>query len=431
MNYFSDRLQGLFAKDSNAGLQWKSAAARALGISRPALYKYLQDDEKTGGENIPSKVIEALESLEQEAQALPDEKDLVERYAIGLTELQNQMDTQGWVSAPYPSDLKRAFDIAASLNLRAEKCLYPDNLVTLVHCAKKPLYEWCPDLSWDPNADFTAAQLLEGGEITPECSLIAEAATDGEERAGYQLLINKCSTVTNPQELYVAWRKFVIQSPVLESAASSIRSDDVLVSYLIDALDLFDHFYEPVSRSLAPDGYIYLCPFSGTRLLQGDREWLSESRDNGAKNLLKTDLPDKILYTPEIRQLKRVFRQFWCLPGIYELQLYNSLRESGWHVDLWPELDSIDLLAESPDGKHNLAIDVKDYLYSVRLANSFNNFKQYQRQYQCLIVIPDYLVERDPDYLKKFNIARRSAGRSKVEIKTMGNLLSDLSVPLL
>ena len=49
----------------------------------------------------------------------------------------------------------------------------------------------------------------------------------------------------------------------------------------------------------------------------------------------------------------------WVYPGIAEMDLYQRLKDHDWECELWPDLDSVDLVARSRDGKRRLAVDVK------------------------------------------------------------------------
>jgi len=430
MNNFTSRLEQLFAQGANSGKQWKKAAARALGISHSELSQYIKDNEKNNGANIPRRVLDTLESLEHERAVLPSTQTLMTAYAKGLVEVQKQIDRDGWLSAPYPGKLTRALDIAAAYNAEKGEQIFPADLSSLVKVARKPLYQWCKDLSWDPEADFTTAQLLSDGTITTECaSLAAGSDEDSEERPGYELLLQKCSNISDGQALYVAWRRFVIEYPVIEGAMA-IAQNQVLANHLTDALDLLDNFYEPIHSALSIQGKVFLCPLSKTRLNYGSEGWQSEYRDPAVKELLRKNELQSITYTREIRQLKRVFRQFWCLPGLAEVKLYQAFKNAGWTVELWPEIDKVDLIVVSPEKEKQYAVDIKDYFISINLAKSFEQFKAYQKSHQCLIVVPDYLTIIDPDYQKKFSNARSSFGKSFVELKTLSEFTNQVGVKL-
>src|SRR3546814_11297747 len=91
---------------------------------------------------------------------------------------------------------------------------------------------------------------------------------------------------------------------------------------------------------------------------------------------------ETLKYRNGMLYLRRAFRNFWCLPGLAELELARRLVALGWSTTLWPKLDRVDLVATSPDGNRRIAVDVKDYFSPARLAVRFTGFKEYQADHE-------------------------------------------------
>lgn len=418
MNSFGQQLESIFAQ---AGRRWKSAAADALAISRPTLYRYIGLDEEAVAIAVPSEILAHARDLARQTTSLPPTRDLAVCYARGLTKLQEYIDRNGFISAPYPPELSRAFCIASALNSRTDDLKYPDNLAGLLECAAQPFHEWFADLDWDQAGDYTTAQLIRHGVISAECLLLASIPADLDERDGYDLLMNRCRTSPNGQDLYVAWRRLLIENPVIESYAEVIRGQRIFLRNIEAMTELDQQFLERIPRPLTNDNALSLCPITRTRTTFFDNEWVSESRDPDIQMQLKANGPRYVQWTPDTRQVKRIFRQFWVLPGYYEMDLYRHATAAGWDAELWPKFDTVDLVLRK--GDRLLALDVKDHINSVRLAKSFEGFRGYERDHRCFVVVPDYLTRIDTRYRARFSAVRRSQGKLPVDIKTCSDIL--------
>lgn len=418
MNSFGRELELVFGQ---AGRRWKSAAADALQISRPTLYRYLNVDEDVLALTVPKEIRDRITDLAKGLRQLPSARELATSYSKGLTQIQELIDRDGFVSAPYPPDLLRALSIAAAFNVRNSDSHYPDNLADLLDRASQPFHEWFVDLSWDEAGDFTTACLIRNGVISAECLLLAATPTDFEERLGYELLINRCRALSNGQALYTAWRRLLIETPVIESFSHALRANPVFMQHIDVVAELDQFFLERVPRPSGPEAAIAVCPMTSTRAIEFEGEWISESRDPDIQAALRAGQPRYIPWTPETRQVKRIFRQFWVLPGFYELDLYCRARDAGWECELWPKFDTVDLLLRK--GSVVYALDIKDHLHSTLLAQRFAGFRGYEREARCYIVIPDYLTRIDRRYRTRFNAVRRAQGSRPIELATVSEFL--------
>lgn len=404
------------------GRRWKSAAAAALSISRPTLYRYLDLPEEALPSAVPKEVVDRIAELSRQTSTLPPLRDLAISYARGLNQLQENIDRNGYISAPYPSELLRALSIASAYNLKRPALRYPDNLAALLERAPEPLHEWFSDLDWDSAGDYTTAQFIRHGVITAECLLLASTPADIEEREGYDALLNHCRRLGDGQEFYVAWRKLMIERPVMGSLAEVINTSRIFQRHIEVVTELAGHFLEPVPRQVGDEGMIALCPTTGTRATRFDGEWVCESRDPDVQSLLKAQGPRYIVWTPDARQVKRIFRQFWVLPGYYELDLYRRAIEGGWQASLWPKFDSVDLVLRK-DGQA-IALDLKDHINSIVLAQRFTGFRGFEKDHDCFVVVPDYVTRIDTRYRKRFDAVRRAHGKLPVQVKAYSELLN-------
>ena len=418
MNSLGLQLEAIFGQ---AGRRWKSAAADALAISRPTLYRYVSVDEDAVALSVPKEIRDRVQELARQTTTLPPSRDLAVCYARGLMKLQEFIDRNGFISAPYPLELLRALSIASALNSQVKDANYPDNLASLLDCAAQPFHEWFADLGWDHAGDYTTAQLIRHGVISAECLLLGATPGDIGEREGYDVLMNRCRSLPNGQELYVAWRRLLIENPVIESFAEVVRSQRIFLRNIEAVTELDQKFLERVPRPLSDGGTISLCPLTGTRATFFENEWVSESRDPDVQAKLKASGPREIHWTPDTRQVKRTFRQFWVLPGYYEMDLYRRATAAGWDAQLWPKFDTVDLVLRKGDVA--LALDVKDHINSVELAKRFEGFRGYERDHRCFVVVPDYLPRIDSRYRTRFSAVRRSQGKLPVDIKGCSEII--------
>jgi|GEM_PF-1819707 len=423
---FHQRCEALFSGKLSYGRRWKTAAAQALSISRATLYRYFEDDSA-----IAADVLHRLVELEAGGNSVASDRELVTRYARGLVDVQMQIDEYGWLKQGYPATLQRSFDVAAARNVHLGEDRWPTSFAALTRLAAKPLFEWVSDLSWDPEGEFTATALLDDGEITPSCLDLAMPGKDPEaelvENAGYTLIRGICAERRDGQDVYVAFRRAVIENPVLSSWTATLLTDPVLAT--IDRIDeIVDAFYQPIPEAMVVDGFLPICTVSGTILRKETSGFHTESRDPDAIRRARSGECKKVKWRPGFKHLRRAFRLYWCLPGKAELELERQLTQADWTCTLWPNLDRVDLSAVSPNHARRIAADVKDYLSPEHLAARFAGFKEYAHDYDCFVVVPDYMPEISRGYERRFEAARASYSKGSVTLRTVSGLLGDLEI---
>lgn len=424
-NKFETRCQQLFGEKLGMGRRWKTAAAQAVGISRATLYRYFEDDS-----DIPAGVLTQLGKLETGDDQKPaSAQDLVTWFARGLLDVQTQIDDHGWLKDGYPSSLQRGFDLAAASNLSSGQADWPTNLSDLARLAQKPLYEWAGDLSWDPDGQFTAARLIEAGEITPACADLAMPGADPEaeliENSGYKLLRGVCMDRRDGQEVYVAVRRTIIENPVLSNWTAVMLTDPLLAT--VDRIDqIIDAFYHRIPEALLVDGSLPICAVSGTILRRESSGFHTECRAPEAIRRAKAGDIRRLKWRVGAMHLRRPFRTYWCLPGKTELELEKALSKAGWTCSLWPDLDRVDLTATSADGNRRIAVDVKDYLSPEHLAARFPGFREFGEAHECFVVVPDYMPDVSRGYRRRFEAVRTSYAKTPVELRTASELVAEL-----
>lgn len=423
-NAFYTRCEALFARKLEYGRRWKSSAAQALGIGRATLYRYLADDE-----GVAEDVLRRLNELEDADNPVRNDREMVGLLATALVEIQGQIDSEGRLFAPYPANLRRSLDLAAWRNLNENAERWPTNLSSLANVAKEPLFRWVPDMSWDAGDEYFAARLIEDGEITTECRKLALPGGDPEreieEHTGYEMLMDTCRDRVDGDDLYRAWRRTVIENPVLANWSATVRTNMLLAN--TERIDeLFDAFYERLPETLAVNGALPICTASGTIMRRARQGFHTEYRDPEAIRKARAGKYDRVKFRSGMRYLKRAFRRFWCLPGLAELELERRLNALGWSTTLWPRLDRVDLVATSPDESRRIAVDVKDYLSASRLAVQFAGFKEYERSHECFLVVPDHVLQVDERFTERFEAIRAANAKAAVVLRSVSGLVEEL-----
>jgi hypothetical protein len=151
------------------------------------------------------------------------------------------------------------------------------------------------------------------------------------------------------QHQYVTSRKYIINNPVV----SEEKMMKLVVSGKLNSK--IRRAYEPIPSNSIKDGYCYLCEYCGDALLWHQnspicRNWKECCKKGKYAN--KAKLPVKNLL-----RVKRGILFFVTLPGKYELELQQKLKENSIDSELWPGVDQYDL-GLTIQGKH-WAIDVK------------------------------------------------------------------------
>lgn len=405
---------------------WKNSALKHLGVSRPTLDRYIRLEESGNLQKIPIEILELL-GIATFSQVRATPYEMVNLFALGLVEIQQQLDRFGHIHAPYPEALQRAFHIASAFNIERESD-YPTSLARLISVSKQPIYLWCPDYMDGEHGEFYGEScLLNSGTITTDCSTIAALVGKDAEVEFYSFLMNICKELGDRgADYYSAWRKVVIENPVAESHTDLLtKSTPILLTYASSTKELINKFYDLLPAWYAEDGKIPCCPTTQAQLRKTRAGYSTEFRDPLATKALAEKGPVWREYTPSFLELKRPLRFFWCYPGYHELALGNQLKELGWDVEMWPDYDAVDLLVQKKWHGERFAIDVKDYISPISLARNFKGFQRYPN-HKKLILVPDYLYKQMPHYREIFNRARKSALAESVQLMSFSDFIVKL-----
>jgi hypothetical protein len=422
---FTLRCEKLFSETLGYGKRWKSIGAIKLGIDRKTLYSYLKKN------NAPSNILARLEKLENNSSTpkstpkVPTQ-DLVRLMAASLQDVEEQLSSRGWIAVPYHENLQRLFDLSAARNIDSGSAVYPTDLPSLIKYGSTPLFEWLDDVSWDKEGEFLAETLLQEGQTTHACNLLAAHGADPEtelrQNKGFQALYSFCVGQKDGQQIYADFRRLTVESPLLTNISTEILTHPRLCA-IAGNKELLNLFYEPLPDYYVYDRKVHLCkvtniPMRIAHSVDGLR-FQTESRDPDAIRLARSGQSYAIPHHKDMRLLNRAFRLYWTLPGQAELELFNSLIAAGWTCELWPKLDVVDIQAVAPGQRFRLIIDVKDYLSPTALAASFNGFGESFKRFQKIIVIPDYLKHYHSNYEQLFSRSRETLGKRKIDIMTV------------
>lgn len=165
--------------------------------------------------------------------------------------------------------------------------------------------------------------------------------------------------------------------------------------------DLIFQCYEELPQSL--NNY-RKCPYCGWTLEWKKGNWQC-NKENICHHLKDFE---KVRFfefneTERIYRMKRGIQRYVLLPGMQEISLANQLRNQGYQVELYPEIDLFDLRIYN-EGKA-IDVDVKDYRSPALLANTFNQMSQKQLakyHHDSYVVIPYYRSAATVSYTTRF-----------------------------
>ncbi|MBD1936318.1 Fis family transcriptional regulator [Microcoleus sp. FACHB-68] len=238
----------------------------------------------------------------------------------------------------------------------------PSNLPEFFDWAKNPIVEWKPaaeikHLSPDVTliedellSDFAQQWQVTGGDV--ELQVQEKILQDVVEHCRVHQL----------EEAYRAYRKLIIERPVLSYSQyrrllSSTQLRPLREFLLKTYINLVD---------LAEENSYHLC--SRCKYVMRRHQYKTYSCRNITCEKLSAQL-----HLPPLPPIPKDDAENWkvltpgvhrygTIPGIWEIQLAETLTKLGIRVTLWPEIDEFDLLVEFSK-KIRWAIDVKDWSY--------------------------------------------------------------------
>lgn len=238
----------------------------------------------------------------------------------------------------------------------------PSNLPEFFDWAKNPVVEWKPAAEIKHlSPDVT---LIEDGLVSNFAEQWQVTGADVEKQVQEKILQDVLEHCRGHQleDAYRAFRKLIIERPVLPYSEyrrllSSPQLRPLREFLLQTYIDLVD---------LAEENSYHLCP--RCKYVMRRRQDKISSCRNITCEQLSAQLhlpPSPPIPKHEAETWKAVtpgVHRYGTLPGIWEIQLAETLTKLGIRVTLWPEIDEFDLLVEFSK-KIRWAIDVKDWSY--------------------------------------------------------------------
>ncbi len=238
----------------------------------------------------------------------------------------------------------------------------PANLPEFFEWANHPVVEWQPATNIkNLSTDVT---LIEDGLVSDFALQWQVTGTDVEMQVQEKVLqdVLEFCRVQQLDDTYRTFRKLVIDRPVLPYpeyrkllSSSQLRPlRDFLIQTYVDLVDLTEE---------NPYHFCPRCKYVMRRRPDGSHscrnitcEQLSTKRHlPPLPTISKSEAENWKAVTPGVHR-------YGTLPGIWEIQLAETLTKLGIRVTLWPEIDEFDLLVEF-GRKIRWAIDVKDWSY--------------------------------------------------------------------
>lgn len=324
----------------------------------------------------------------------------------GLLHLAEQAHRHQQIKLPYPASLQRGLDKLTILCWQ-KGAAPPSSVPGLLQWCRRPLASWPLDLSIETVGPSDT--LLFDGQPTQVCQEWAVDAMDVEaevlERQLLQEVLEVCRSANKP-EAYVAFRRLLIEHPVLTALEWHTQTSAPVLSRVADQLR---NAYAPAPPECIVDGQIHCCYACGNLLVRAVAGKLVCSDDRCART--KPTRTDRTFAERDgILWLTRELRTFIAAPGRAELRLADVLNKRGAAVELWPAFDAYDLAIRFADGEV-WGVDVKDWANPFLLARRVQPIPRTPSWNQAFFVFPESRLKR-PDYLRAFRNTCKILGGS-------------------
>jgi hypothetical protein len=190
---------------------------------------------------------------------------------------------------------------------------------------------------------------------------------------------------------YTAIREFIIRNPVA-SVDKLFEYGKVIPSVLWMAVQ--HDYYEPIPQALATNGNVTLCAHCGSLMKPDSGGRLRCYSASCAA--VHPATPGPVVPAADQRRVSRGIHQYWVVPGIDEIRLYDKLVSAGMDVGLYPHRDRVDLAVGS------VGIDLKSYaspeILGARFRKGLGGLSFYEEKW---VVIPEWRLAASPDYLER------------------------------
>lgn len=335
---------------------------------------------------------------------------MVRLLARGVLALHREIAGGGIASGgpEMPADLRRASALLSAQCLAAGVHDLGASVHDLLARCRMPFAAWgLPQLR--PPFPYADCILLDDGTMqpTPDCKELADVAgeDDAREDIHHSRLRDRLAALSEREaaRTYVAYRRFVVEHPLVDSSALNTY---VLDEGLERVFDLLAGCYRPLPGwAIWRDGQVRRCATCGCPLEeQADRGAWPDGRCRLVACRAKGQSVTADVFRPTAATLlaRSEILAYWVSPGLDEIGLWRQLRQAGLQVELYPAADAADV------GFCDLSvgIDVKDYasplVLGARLSRSIGRFAIFRLR---LLAIPDAALVRNRDYLTQLRQA--------------------------
>jgi hypothetical protein len=265
-----------------------------------------------------------------------DQSIALKRLAAGLLDLQARLERPGGDVVPYPSNLQGALDAISLIAHRTGETA-PISVVELLEWAELPLGDWPMPLV-GPDDEKASDALLWFGQPQEICLELGAVRGDVVANARESKIITGVRDLcraTGAPESYVAFRKFLIDHPVVD--VLELESAKAAMFRLADALQAS---YEVPLPEWIDNGVIRTCGTCGGALRMLSRQTDPICVDPTCSHKVRGGGE----FAPmQVRVLRREMLKYVGGPGRAEVQLAEQLTRLGVANELWPDFDAYDL----------------------------------------------------------------------------------------
>jgi len=336
-------------------------------------------------------------------------RDVLHLLATAFVEL-SEREAPG--EPVYPPNVQRAYNLLVLTCLR-KGVTPPGSVPALVGlAATEPPSEWGLDLD-------LSELLVDPVTRTPTDACrewhlpYPDPLAELHENETMLAALSRCREADDP-DVYVAFRRVLVERPVLTAAELDELLGDVDLFLLADLLPAI---YRPATAAhRGRDGAYATCDGCGCLLYPSLRGWACElDRCRGDAN---AQVRQTLAASRRPHQLTAPIRAFVTGPGLVEIELERTLSELGLRVQMWPMLDAYDLRVTFPGGVV-WGIDAKDRADARLLGRTLKAPARQPPWNEFFLVVPDHRVRARLNYRERFRRACRPEVAAELSLLTV------------
>lgn len=357
--------------------------------------------------------------MEWTQEAMAEAKQVATHLSVGILRLDHAM--QQGTAAPVTlldEQLQWGWDKLALLCRKYGRA-GPRHVHELVAWLHQPLETWDTVGPLFDAAGLSGALLYYGtpSELCDELSRGMHLAADLERELhdlAFKEILDYCQA-KHLSEQYTLARRFLVEHPYLPEGGILISANSLFDSEIRKwLLQAYEQIPLVCCRKMEGQNCIALCPRCGWPL-----EWRTQRRDQARCygelcNRLVSNLHDPPQWEqvlPEAMRTTRGIQASVVAPEKPLLQLFRLFMDRlGLLCELWPEVDSYDLLVVFPDGER-WAVDMKDIEKPAGFARDLLPFRSLPQWDRAFFLFPEH--RRRPGYLQTFRTHWRGAAHTE------------------